>query len=345
MKKTFILTILITVFIVSCSKNQDENTYSISDKHEYEVQSEVVFAAEGKDSLNIFYDLAIRGSFIIVTDMTTDTLVRIYENINFSNCLFKWLKGNGPIEFIDPVLISKSADYDTIVIYEINSRRIKTIYINENNKIENIKSEFSDKKIPYIDEPNITENYIIGIDVADYKLSIYNKNSYNLNKVNYYPEADKEYDEERLKSLYLCRLVANEQKQSLCSSLFSINCINFYNLEGQLQKTIIIGDKLYFPKPHPVFLDFAQEKIYFSGISGTDDYVYCLYRGVKSFETITDNVLIFIFNWKGEHITTIQTNGNIWKIAADKDNKYLLGISSRDNGSTDIVKIPLEGMI
>jgi hypothetical protein len=72
--------------------------------------------------------------------------------------------------------------------------------------------------------------------------------------------------------------------------------------------------------------------------------VYCLYRGARYNDEIPD-VKIFIFNWKGEHITTIQTAGNIFRITADKNNKYLLGLSSRENGSTDIVKIPLEGMI
>jgi hypothetical protein len=343
MKKTFFL---ICIIVFSCSKKQDENTYHISDEHEHEIKSEIVFAAEGRDSLNIFYNIAIIDSFVVLVNMMNDTLIRVYKNLDFSNCLFKWLKGNGPADFIDPVSINKAVDYDTIVIYEINSRRIKTIYIDENNKIGNIKSEFCNKKIPYIDEFNNTENYITGIDVTDGKVFIYNKSNQNINKIDNYPGTNKEYDEERLKSLYLSRITVNEKRESLCSSLRSINCINFYNLQGERKKTIIIGEKLYFPKSHPVFVDFAQEKIHFESISGTDDYVYCLYRNIISVETIAANVFIFVFNWEGEHITTIKTNGDIWKIAADKGNNYLLGLSSRNGwSSTDIVKIPLEGIL
>jgi hypothetical protein len=336
--------ILIVILLISCSKKQDENTYHISEKPEYEVKSEIVFAAEGKDSLNMFYDLAIIDSFVVVTDMVSDTLVRIYKNINFENCLFKGLKGNGNSDFLSPTLINKAIDYDTTVIYEINSRRRKTVYINKNNKLENIRSEFLDKKIPYMDEFNETENYIAGIDVDDGKIFIYNKNSQHLNKIDNYPDANREYDKERLISLYYCRMTVNERKQSLCSSLRSINCINFYNLKGERKKTITIGEKLHFPQSHPIFVDFAHDKIHFDGISGTSDYVYCLYRGVNAKESATD-VKIFVFNWEGEHITTIKTDGNIVRITADKNNRYILGLSNRENGSTDIVKIPLEGVL
>ncbi|MDR2406789.1 MAG: TolB-like 6-bladed beta-propeller domain-containing protein [Bacteroidales bacterium] len=342
MKKTVFF---IFIIILSCSKKQDENTYSISDEHEYEVKSEIVFAAEGKDSLNYFYDIAIIDSFVIVTDIVSDTLVRIYKNMNFKNCLFKGLKGNGNSDFLSPAFINKAIDYDTIVIFDINSRRLKYIEIDSNNKISIIKSEFLYKTIPYMDEFNETENYIAGIDVNDGKVFIYNKNSQYLNKIDNYPDANKEYDEERSISLYHCRITVNEKRQSLCSALRSINCINFYNLEGERKKTIYIGKKLHFPQSHPIFVDFAHEKINFDGISGTSDYVYCLYRGIKSRDSTTD-VKIFVFNWEGEHITTIKTDGNIFKITADKNNEYLLGLSAEaDWNSTDIVKIPLEGVL
>jgi hypothetical protein len=124
----------------------------------------------------------------------------------------------------------------------------------------------------------------------------------------------------------------------------SVNCVVFYNFEGKVQKAIVIGDKLKFPTPHPVYLDFAHD--YFSGVAGTANYVYCLYRNTESVETKPDNVLIFVFNWEGEHITTIQTNGNFWTIAVNKDDEYILGLSyHHDSMSTDVVKIPLDGIL
>jgi hypothetical protein len=124
-----------------------------------------------------------------------------------------------------------------------------------------------------------------------------------------------------------------------------INGIYFLNIDGKLNKTIIIGDKLYLPKPDTKRLYSVDSKVYFTGCCGTNDYVYCLYRGAKPQDSV--DVRIFVFNWEGEHITTIKTDGNIWKIAADKNNKYLFGLLGKGVGwsSTDIVKIPLEGVL
>jgi hypothetical protein len=346
MKKIFISIIFIFIFIVSCNKKQDKNEYSISTTPEFIIKNDVVFAAKDKDSLNNFYDLTIIDSFVITNDMYTDTVIRIYKNLDFSNCLFKGIKGNGPKEIIPIISINKAADYDTITLYELNTKRIKQTFMTVNNDFSDFKSEFLRGKISEIDEFNMTTNYIYGMDMEERNILIYNKQTQNIVKLNYYPKADKEYDEERLGSVYNCRLVANEKKQTVCAAMFSINCVNFFNLKGELNKCIIIGDRLKFPKPHPIFLDFAQEHICFSSVSGTDDYVYCLYRDIISVETIASNVFIFVFNWNGEHITTIQTDGDIWRIAADKGNNYLLGLSSRNRwNSMDVVKIPLEGIL
>jgi hypothetical protein len=336
--------ILIVILLISCSKKQDENTYHISEKPEYEVKSEIVFAAEGKDSLNMFYDLVIIDSFVVVTDMVSDTLVRIYKNINFENCLFKGLKGNGNSDFLSPTLINQAIDYDTTVIFEINSRRLKYIKIDSNNKISIIKSEFIPKQIPYPDEFNMTEKYIAGINIDDYNLFIYDKELNKITNTDNYPKPEMEYDNNNLNFLYYCNVIMNQNINSICCAMLELNCINFYNLQGERYKTVIIGDELYFPKPHPYVLGFPDEKENFSGITGTNDYVYCLYRGVNAKESATD-VKIFVFNWEGEHITTIKTDGNIVRITADKNNRYILGLSNRENGSTDIVKIPLEGVL
>jgi hypothetical protein len=222
--------------------------------------------------------------------------------------------------------------------------KIKKIQIDENNKYGDFNTVFFNKDV-LPEEFNMTKKYVAGVDIHTRKIFIYNKQTNDIVDFGYFMESDIEYDIYRLMSLHSCQLILNDEKQTLCAAMRCLNSVSFFNLKLELQKTIVIGDKLNFPKPHPVAVSFPDEKIYFVGSCATPDYVYCLYYGIK-YEDYVPDVKIFVFNWEGEHITTIQTNGNIFRITADKENKYLLGLLSRNNWTTtDIVKIPLEGVL
>jgi hypothetical protein len=330
--------ILIVILLISCSKKQDENTYHISEEPEYEVKSDLIFTSQ--DSLSKFGDFALIDSFLITIDEYTDTVMRIYKNLDFSNPVFSALKGNGPRDIVPAIELNKAVRYDSLVFEELNTHRIKKLRMNDNNNFSDFTSEFLYKKIPVLVELNITKNYILGLNVHTHKIFIYDKYQADGETMDYFLEHGNQYDDIRLANLYDCKLTANEEKQSICAAMFYINCVNFLNFQGKLQKTIIIEDKLYFPKPDPVSLGFPKEQKYFVGNYGTPDYVYCLYRDPDNF---VRDVKIFVFNWEGEHITTIKTAGNIFRIAVDKNNEYILGlVTEADWSSTDIVKIPLE---
>ncbi|MDR2406689.1 MAG: TolB-like 6-bladed beta-propeller domain-containing protein [Bacteroidales bacterium] len=344
MKNKIVTFISIFFLILACSKKQDENTYSISDEHEYEVKSEIVFAAEGKDSLNYFYDIAIIDSFVILGNFYGDTLMSFYKNLDFSNCFLKIIKGNGPKEFVEQhVQINKAVGFDTITFFEINARRIKKTNITEIYGIQNFESEFLSKTIPDVTEFNMTKKYILGLDFGSRKIFIYNKETNQMILSDYYPKSDISYNKSELSYLYECRLGINEPAETVCGGLISLNCVCFFDFNLVPKKTIIVGDKLYFPKSEPYKM-FSNSKFYFLDVCGTNDYVYCLYRG--TYQDATKSIKIFVFNWEGEHITTIKTDCNLWNsIAVDKNNRYILGLSYIDNGSTDVVKIPLEGVL
>jgi hypothetical protein len=340
MKKAFILLILTFLFLASCDK-QAQNTYLISEEAKYEITNDLIFVS--KDSLNKFNDFALIDSFLITIDEYTDTVMRIYKNLDFSNPVFSALKGNGPRDILGSVLINNAVYYDTIIFFENDVNRIKKMQIIVTDKFGDFKSEFF--KGQGFSEFNTTKNYLSGLDISFRKIFIHNKISKENIDFGYFLDTYKDYDTHRLSSLHSCRLVLNEENQTICAAMFWVNSVYFFNLQGKIQKTIIIGDKLQFPKPHAVAVNFPDERIHFVGNCGTQDYVYCLYYGTKSDNSVSF-VKIFIFNWEGEHITTIKTDGNIFKITADKNNEYLLGLAAEaDWSSTCIVKIPLEGVL
>jgi hypothetical protein len=342
MKKTFILTILITVFIVSCNEKQEENdAYSISEEAEYVVNNDVMHISQ--DSLSNFDEFALIDSFLVITDEYSDTVVRLYKNLDFSKPVFYAFKGKGPRDILGTVNVNRAVYYDTIAVFERDAHRIKKVQIDK-DKIGDFKADFFTKELSPT-EFNMTKNYVAGVDINSRKIFIYNKQTNNIVDAGYFLKSDTEYDEHRLKSLHICRPVLNEEKQTICAAMYCVNSVNFLNLQGELKKTVIIGDNLNFPKPDAVAVSFPNEKIYFVGSCGTQDYIYCLYYGIK-YDGSINEAKIFVFNWEGEHITTIQTNGNIFRITADKNNKYLLALLSRNNWTTtDIVKIPLEGIL
>jgi hypothetical protein len=334
------LFILFAVYVgiisVSCNNNINKN-YFISSKSEYVAQCNLVFS--NIDSLSKFDNIAIIDSFIILTDIYSDTIVRIYKDLDFSTLVFYAFKGNGPKDVIPPLCLNKAVYSDSIVIYEYSSNRLKKW----TNSMQNFKADFLFKNIHPCREICVTQNYIISESSINNKIFIYNKETHNINIINYFLEPDRQYDDVRLKELHQSQLTVNEEKQSICATMFYSNCVNFFNFEGELQKTIIIGEKSDFPMPDTKYLFSVDSNMYFGKVCATSNYIYCLYAGNTDEPRYA--MKIFVFNWDGEHITTIKINDYIYGLSANKNDEYILCLLDNERGSTDIVKIPLEGIL
>jgi len=85
-------------------------------------------------------------------------------------------------------------------------------------------------------------------------------------------------------------------------------------------------------------VDVLQSEKCFTAIAGSPQYVYCVYNGSNDFNTLSK---IFVFKWNGKHVATWQVDRNCRTIAVDKNDKYLIAISSRSDGGQDILKYDL----
>lgn len=334
--------ILFSFLLFSCNR-EDGNIRYVSEKQTCALIGEVVMSSDS--NLNVFYDLTITNNHTVFLDFFGDTIFKVYRNTDLFKPTIFAVKGNGPNDFVSPYFNKTNYDNsnDSILnLIDLNSWSIKTVNLSfDKNTHIFVKSESLYETFPPINECNIISENIIGtdVDVSNNRLFfIFNKEDKNIQSIPYYPVVDKKYQQEHLPFLYECKLIANEKENAICIAMKNINMILFYDLKGQQIQSIKIGNMIKYPEKDDKYLDFPKSPKYFTHINATKQYVYCLYQGGDEANSLTK---IFIMDWHGKHVSTIQTERNLFKIAISPDDKYILGLSITQDGGTDVVKYQL----
>lgn len=337
MKK--IICVLFCLLLFSCNREYRDIRY-ISEKQTCVLIGDVVISSDS--NLNVFSDLAITNNYTIFLDFFGDTIFKAYRNADLLLPAISAVKGNGPNDFISPYFNKtnyNNSNDSILYLIDLNSWSIKSVnlYHNKNTPVF-VKSEPLYQSFPPISECNITSKTIIGtdVDVSNNRLFfIFNKENKSIQSVPYYPIIDKKYEQEYLSYLYESKLIVNEGENSICVAMKNFNMILFYDLNGQRLQSIGIGNAIRYPEKDDGYLDFPKFPKYFTHINATKQYVYCLYQGGDEANSLTK---IFILDWHGKHISTIQTERNLFKIAISPDDKYIFGLSITQDGGTDVVK-------
>lgn len=336
---------LVIIYILSLFSSCQENDISfyrtIDNNAQTSLKGSILFS---KSKESYLYDLKITEHFCVFLDDRSDTVIWIFNNKTFREpftTVRRTFNKNGlwnpsitkevsissnktdGILLVDNNLYFKKLELDTTY----NSTSISTLYSNKQNT--NYSTDF-----------NHTTNNI-------YAIPIHRRNKspfyfFNPDSGFYWVDHASQIETILPKDVlsFTTTICLNEEHNSVVSAYRFTNCISFYNLEGTFCKVIQFGKDPIIPLMSigTNKTDIVNTTKCFIHIYGTPKYVYCLYDGSSHF---TNHSKIAVFKWDGKHVVTWQVDRNLRAIAVDDEDKYILAISSNENGQ-DIIKYDLE---
>ena len=300
------------------------------------LQSETILFS--KDSSSYFYDLKITEDYLLFLDNSSDTILQAYGNDNRMK-LFS-LKGRGDSALFKPQFTKSDLQKTKNGAQIIDNDLYSKILVLKEGKVL-ISSSFLSQNMINSFDYNITSREIYAVPTngrSDYQFF-----SYNTTDDYYWVDGDSIIKQKigNIPAAYLSHLCVKEQADVVVSAMRFTNSVQFYDLKGKLKQVIKFGENTILPikTGDGKSLDILNTPKCFIGICGTSKYVYCLYNGTSDFSSPSN---ILVFNWSGDHISTLQCNRGLRNIAVDEDNSSLIALSSRTDGGTDVLKYKLE---
>ena len=339
-----IYVILIGILALNACNSVDERFIHISSNPVSFLHKEL-FLCEN-DGMNVFYDICAKDSQLYCLDFFNDTILRVFSNDSSSRLMHYALKGNGPDDLLLPVFdVASSLENDKVKMLDVNLWRIKEVDTNSGNKKRLLKmdSSYLLPAIPAVREFSVTENNLYGIDV-DMKhgaFFIYDRNNGSLKVAEYCLDVNdysSKYSNAVIPFLLDGILAVNEKENSICYAMKNLNVISFYDTKGELKKSIVVGEQVFFPSSNSEFLDFPDSPKYITSMSGTKDDLFCLYQG---FVGNIGKSRILQFDWDGKLKDVIQLDVKLEKISVTPNGKYIYGTMMTEEGGTDVVRFNL----
>jgi hypothetical protein len=116
-----------------------------------------------------------------------------------------------------------------------------------------------------------------------------------------------------------------------------MNMLHFYDLEGNRKQSVVVGEKLILPSPSRESLDFSNDATFFTGIAGTDNFVYCLFNGTNNLHNASSD--IFVFDWSGNFVKRLHLSENLHKIVVNKEDTAIFGLNENEEGGINVIRI------
>lgn len=327
----------LVLFLFSCN-NENEDNCVINTKHTNSIKGDVLFS---KSSTSYYFDIEMTKDYIVLLDSESDSVIQVYDKYTYKNETSMLTKKIENKILIKPTFVKSIQNKnrkESIIQVVDNNMYFKTITIKK-QEIEIQTSLLARDLTPCIDYA------VIGKELYGSP-----RNSYK-NHLFYYFNADSGYywvdppcslikEASETPHILISNLYANESKSIIVTALRYSNYICFFDLCGNLQKTIKFGDENITPKIRPIDkeLDAPNSIKCFINMYGTENYLYCLYTGSNDFSAKSK---ILVFNWNKKHIATLQTDRSLRCITVDENDQYILGISSNESDGQDIIQYPL----
>lgn len=333
----------VALFISACSGNIDNKRISISDVPTEQICGTLYLSEEA--SLNVFYDICATDSFVYCLDFYNDTILKVFPSAESPSLTGYCMRGQGPNDLLFPFFMRTSfqSTNNRIKLIDLNAWSVKEVNLCNNRNLSKVEIDtiLSLPIIPAIKDYNETDSCIYGID-ADMQhglFFIYNKNSQEIATVDYCyddKEITNKYSSKVLPYLFENHLVVNGNAGMICVGMLNINSLYFFDLTGELKKELVIGNKMIYPEPDSQYLDFPNTKKYFVSMTGTSDFLYCLYNANASGLSS-----VFKFDWEGNLLSVMQTDMKLEKISVNPTDKYIYGIKMSEEGGSDIFRFDI----
>lgn len=343
MKK--IIFILILISISACSSNEITKLTVLQKL----VKCDTIPNQENRTQC---IDMFIKDSLLIIFDQSKDKCIWFINKNTYNTILGFGEYGTQTAEFLSGNFIDKVNTNDSIIYFhDVASLKFK--YINYKNILRggNPWSNITSTRVPTslydtYSLRRIDESFIVAREqnAIAKGLLIYDMNSNESINVEFHPS----FRNVPNKSIFYYGFTAvNPHRGVIVDAYRHIDAVNFYNLNGILQKSYSfqVGSNKR-PEMSKEGMPLDETVAYANGIYETENYCYVLfinepYPHTKPFSEVTINIVAF--DWSGNICNVFEINNFADIFCVDEENKKII-ISNidRESGYANLIAYEYE---
>lgn len=351
--KKLALSICLVLNFFACANKSNENTVTLSNSIE-KITGERITSINDDNGLVEIYAM---DSLIVLHDRTAEEIFQFYTTKGFKKIFSFGKPGEGPEEFSSTPLIVPSSIKNLgkegygFTVHDVNKKIIKDFQLNDlfqGNDVPTDSYRVNEKILGGFELSFLPDNRIIGKDHinGEGNFFIYNEDSQTKQWVNYFPYLPDVNFNNKKPIAYDSFLSVNEEAGVIVQSMKYFNRLNFFDLDGVLKRSILIGKEILPDFSKDTNLMIPSEIVLFTvDMYLGDKYVYLLYANVetgKLFQedaAVSNSFKVLKFDFEGALINEYNLDRELFSFVID-DQEHLMGLSFEE-GVVRLIKYSL----
>ena len=350
--KNYILIICLILGFISCSQKGDEGMVVLDDNLEKIKGGQITTI----DDDNGVYTISLIDSMIILQDRANENIFHFYSTNDYRKNFAFGQEGEGPENFSSmPQIIQSSIKYHKgdgfgFTLFDVNKRVIKKFMLNDildKNYLPRETLRIDAKLLGGFQLNFLSDRKVIGKDHlnGEGNFFIYDEDQGKKKWIDFYPELQIEPVKGKKAVAYDSFIDVCESEGLIIQAMKFFNRLNFYDLNGNLKKSVLIGEE--------VIPDFSkegthvipQDVIYFAmDMYVSDKFVYLLYANMEVGEIFVENgnnspFKILKFDMEGKFLNEFYLDRQLLCFVVD-ENESAFGLSFQE-GVVRLIKYSL----
>lgn len=332
--KTFLLSLLLAI---SCTKKK--NSLSIKEEKLF---GKKIF----ENKYNIFNTYFLDDLLLIrnIPDKNTPVFSLFKtEGEKYIHIADFGKTGNGPNEFENEVYYTNQYNNQNgeikIWVYEMNRSKYSQINISKTLKTRKVILDEEIRIKPGLSFQDlflIDDNRIVGnsdnLSIKMSRLTFYNpfldsvtKRIELDTKIENLKKNDLNYTQQSYNPIFLNILRFNSKKNKLVSAMVSLDKIDIFDENGNLEKSIFNSENIVSEVEEYI----SNPKTYYSDLVLTDNFIYTLYSGdfTSNYYDKSTSTKIKIYDWNYNLKAVFDLSESLNFISVDEKNKKIIGVS------------------
>ena len=335
-----IFILLFVVFFYSCNISDHKNIYSGNTKYITSFPDTIELVGEKIELDNIgAKSIDCVDTFLVFATSQLETFYTVYSTQTYKHLGNFIQKGRGKNEMVNiayPIFSKEGNGEALLFLNDILKKEVKCLNItqsvNKNHTIFDEKNisikNYLNSKYIYPINDSIYFCHIFDIEEKNDLYASYNKNTEHLKILkDVYTTSLENIGNVFLLNSYAC---FNPAQQKYATAMQFFNQINIYPYNSSAEAfSLIIGNEITEIKKVEK-TNMPEKKEYYEDMICTDEFLFAIYADCTRKEWATSENLsvdLHVFDWNGTPQCLIKLNEQIAKIAIDKSNNILYGMT------------------
>jgi|GEM_PF-1510512 hypothetical protein len=287
--------------------------------------------------------IEVSDTLLLIVDNNTKEIFQFFDLSNFSKVASFGNKGEGPGEVSTPAFINHNSFIDNDRFEYLDwGRKTLSVYsleqILSTDEPVSVKEYMLPPKIISVQRAVFLEdNTVIGIGgIRDGKLVKASMTNDSVLAVTpYTPLQENALEYATVGYIYTGEITINKEKEEIVVIMPRFKMIEFYDYNLNLLRDVRFEENPKTLLGENGSSARSETMRYYNDLAISGEHIYALYLGnelgsYRAGEEIK-NSEIHIFDWEGNPIKKLALNTNLSRIAVDKKNGRIFGISAYDN--------------